>query len=109
HLPAVCEQALREVAAADPRHAHDERTLRPTVRRRHRGFRLALAARLSSCSLSADSGTASAPRRPRTTQIARTVSGPSLMRRCGVDDGNVIESPARSTYSSKPTTTRSVP
>ena len=36
----------------------------------------------------------SAPRRPRTTQTARTVSVPSLLSRCGVDDGNVIESPA---------------
>ena len=35
----------------------------------------------------------SRPRRPRTTQIARTVSVPSLLSRWGVDDGKVIESP----------------
>ena len=50
-----------------------------------------------------------APRRPRTTQMARTVSVPSLLSRWGVDDGKVIESPGPRTNSSKPTTTRSVP
>ena len=50
-----------------------------------------------------------APRRPRTTQIARTVSLPSLLSRWGVGDGNVIESPGSRTNSSNPTTTRSVP
>src|SRR5207249_5300368 len=107
HVPAVGEQALSDVAAADPGHADDERAaghcLRfpdtATPRTRSGG-----APAGSPCSCPA-----SAPRRPRTTQIARTVSGPSLLSRCGVDDGKVIESPGSRTYSSKPTTTRSVP
>ena len=48
-------------------------------------------------------------RRPRTTQMARTVSLPSLLSRWGVDDGKVIESPGPRANSSNPTTTRSVP
>src|SRR4051812_33114756 len=102
HLPAVGEESACEIAAADSRDAGDERPgchrlLFPAV---------TATARSATCSMS---GPVSPPRRPRTTQIARTASGPSLIRRCGVDDGNVIESPDSSTYSSKPTTMRSVP
>ena len=50
-----------------------------------------------------------APRRPRTTQTARTVSLPSLLSRWGVGDGKVIESPGPRLNSSNPTATRSVP
>ena len=44
-----------------------------------------------------------APRRPRTTQTARTVSLPSLLSRWGVGDGKVIESPGPRMNSSNPT------
>src|SRR5262249_52781861 len=85
-LPAVADQPAGEVPAADSRYADDERAAAQRTIVRSPG-----------------------PRRPRTTQIARTVSVPSLLSRCGVEDGKVIESPGSRTNSSKPTTTRSVP
>src|SRR6185312_5136608 len=80
NVPTVREQSLRDVAAADPRHADDERAPAHSV-----------------------------PRRPLTTQSARAVSSPSLLSRCGVDDGNARESPRLRTKSSTPTTTRNSP
>src|SRR5581483_4118087 len=119
HLPSVVEESSGEVSSTDARDADDERTpglpdghgLPVGGRSSVRVWRpLVFASRAAVVRRASGASRAgSAPRRPRTTQTARTVSVPSLMRRCGVDDGKVIESPGSRMKSSNPTTTRSVP
>ena len=103
HRPATSQPSARRRCARLP-------PLMPVTPTTSARLLIGSAVRRRSSSSPEDASTCGfAPRRPRTTQMARAVSVPSLLSRWGVDEGKVIESPGPRTNSSKPTTTRSDP